>query len=500
MLDLLTKLFPRKAPARRTQARFVPVVEEMEQRQLLSISSIALSGKNLLIQANNTASNVEVRTSGTNIQVYDSTINKTWTYAATSVTSLEFRGGSAADKFVDSVVNLALKAYGNGGNDFLQGNSGADYLDGGDGNDSLVGNDGNDTLYGGAGNDTLLGGAGNDTLYGDDGDDHLNGGAGNDRLYGGNGNDVLIVIDGTTTDTADGGAGDDVIWVDRSGPVNDAVAGVTSTDKVQYVASFTNGADKTLNGDRIADPTVKSGIAYRTVSNNPLFASAGPKASDIRQGYLGDCWLLAGLSAFADQESQVLRQNIVDFDDGTYGVCLGGKFYRVDNDLPVYANTSTLSYAALGAENSMWVAVVEKAFAMYRTGANSYASIEGGWGVEVNRAFGSTTAGGANMQNYANATALVNDLYTKWSTSQVVTIGFLGLKSGASGVPLVMGHMYTVMSVIKNTAGAVTGVVVRNPWGVDGGGNRDSNPNDGLVTVTPTQLFSCYGAVNWGRV
>ena len=27
----------------------------------------------------------------------------------------------------------------------------------------------------------------------------------------------------------------------------------------------------------------------------------------------------------------------------------------------------------------MWVAVVEKAYAHYRTGANSYASLSGGW-------------------------------------------------------------------------------------------------------------------------
>jgi hypothetical protein len=206
------------------------------------------------------------------------------------------------------------------------------------------------------------------------------------------------------------------------------------------------------------------------------------------------------LAAFADQEPQVLKQNVVDFDDGTYGVMLGGKFYRVDNDLPVYSGTSTLAYAGLGAESSMWVAVVEKAFASYRTGANSYASLEGGWGVEVNQAFGSKNAGAANLQSYANATALVNDLYAKWSTGQDVTIGFLGLKSGATGVPLVMSHMYTVMSVVKNAAGVVTSVVVRNPWGIDGGGNKDSNVNDGLVTLTPAQLFSCTGAVNWGKV
>ena len=31
-------------------------------------------------------------------------------------------------------------------------------------------------------------------------------------------------------------------------------------------------------------------------------------------------------------------------------------------------------------------------------------------------------------------------------------------------------------------------ITLRNPWGFDGGGNQDLNPNDGLVTVTGVQL------------
>lgn len=86
----------------------------------------------------------------------------------------------------------------------------------------------------------------------------------------------------------------------------------------------------------------------------------------------------------------------------------------------------------------------------------------------------------------------------QWSTN--APTGFLGLKAGAASVPLVMSHMYTVSSVVRNASGVVTSVVVRNPWGVDGGGNNDANRNDGLVTLTPEQLFRCTGAVNWGKV
>ena len=78
-----------------------------------------------------------------------------------------------------------------------------------------------------------------------------------------------------------------------------------------------------------------------------------------------------------------------------------------------------------------------------------------------------------------------------------MTIGFVGALTG--DVPLVTGHMYTVASVQRNSAGVVTSITLRNPWGVDGAGS-DGNTSDGLVTLTPAQLYAQTGRVNWGRV
>lgn len=63
------------------------------------------------------------------------------------------------------------------------------------------------------------------------------------------------------------------------------------------------------------------------------------------------------------------------------------------------------------------------------------------------------------------------------------------------GLPV--DHAYTLWQVNRNAAGQVTTIVIRNPWGVDGGttnGGRavayqDANPNDGLITLTPAQLM-----------
>lgn len=476
-----------------------PNVEALESRTVLSITSASISNRIVSLFSNALPSNVAVRMIGANINVTDSTNGFNRNYAAAGVDRVDFVGGAAADRFVNYVGALPVRAWGMAGNDYLEGYNGADYLDGGLGNDELVAYGGNDQLFGGPGDDLLKGMAGNDQLVGGDGHDRLNGGAGNDQMWGGNGDDVMIAIDSLTGDFVQGDAGRDIIWVDQNGVLRDAVAGVAAEDKVHYVRAFANGADRTLDGDRIADPTVKAGHMYRTFAGNPLFSASGPRLADIRQQALGDCWLLAGLGAIANDNPFAIRQNVVDFDDGTYGVRLGSNYYRVDNDLPVLnAAAARPVYADLGQGNSMWAAIVEKAFTHYRFGLNTYASIEGGWAVEVNRAFGTVAAGDRAISSYANAAALGNEIFTRWNSYSAVTIGFNGGVIPAT-TPLINFHMYTVTSVARNAAGAVTTITLRNPWGRDGAGN-DANPNDGFVVVTPTQLFALVGRVNWGRV
>jgi hypothetical protein len=499
LTSTLRRLLPSK-PARRAQS-FVAgqaAAERLESREMMSVSSLFFSGNRLVIRSDNSATNVAVDFYGANIQVRDVGTNRSWTYSTSQVGSVEFQGGAWNDRFVNNVANLSARAFGFGGNDHLEGYNGADTLVGGAGNDTLLGYGGNDMMWGEAGEDVLRGMDGDDQLIGGDNNDRLNGGAGYDKLWGGYGDDVLIGIDGAANDFLQGDAGRDTVWADRVGYYADGAAGLAAEDKLQSVWYFSNGADRTLNGDRVADPTVKSGQTYRAFGGNPLFSSAGPRMTDIRQGLIGDCYFLAGLGAIANSNPNAIRQNVADFDDGTYGVRLGNNFYRVDNDLPVNVGGSTTAYASLGAQNSMWVAIYEKAFAHYRRGQNSYASIAAGWSVEVNRAFGSSSAGAANISSYASATALANDIAYRWNTFQAVTIGFWSQATNA-GVPLLMGHMYTVAGIIRNAAGVVTGIRLRNPWGFDGAGN-DGNTSDGFVTVTAEQLRLFSGQVNWGRV
>jgi hypothetical protein len=351
---------------------------------------------------------------------------------------------------------------------------------------------GDDYLVGDAGDDVITGDDGNDTLYGQDGNDSLVGGAGTDTIYGGNGDDALVLIDGGTTDYASGDAGRDTAWEDMnlvySGWLPTFQYDTASAEVANPVYAFANGADKSLNGDNIADPT--DGTYYKNFSGNPLFATYGPTISDVDQENVGDCWMLASAQSIANDNPSYLRTMIADFGDGTYGVRLGGSYYRVDADLPTWGATSTdQRYAGLGQQNSLWVAILEKAYASYRTGANTYASLNNGDPQDALRAFNATNVGEHYYAAGSNAATVANDVYAHWNSYQACTI-CTGTVTASSG--LVANHCYTVVSVSRDAYGTVTSMTLRNPWGNDNTGN---NP---YVTLTAAQLAACQIWVAWG--
>jgi hypothetical protein len=525
-------------------------LELLEARDVPSVVSLYFGGgpgTSLAIQCDDNATSVVINPSGSNIVIQEVGTGRSWTFARSSLTSdgVDFRGGAGNDRFVNNVDWLMAFAEGSGGNDYL---AGCGYADGGDGNDTLIGtagpdtlyggagndliygmagddelagsygdssiHDGNDTLYGGPGNDLLagdggddklVGGDGDDALYGGAGDDQLIGGAGNNTLYGGSGSDTLVSINTTTGDHIDGGApswdstdrganGHDTAWVDWNMvwngsywlPQYDSAVNVA---KVQNVMAFANGPDRTLDGDWIASPS--DGSYYKDFSNNPVFGSGGPSINDIDQNALGDSWLLASLGSMANDHPEAARSLVADFGDGTYGVALGGNFYRVNAYLPTWSTYSTTpKYAGLGHDGSLWAALVEKAYAYYRTGANTYASLNGGDPAAALRAFGETSVGEDYFPAGSSSTSVANDIANHWNAYQSTTVSFGSVPPGS---PLVANLAYSVYAVNWDAYGNVTSITLRNPWGPnDTGGNP-------FVTLTAAQLSGCQIWVAWGN-
>ncbi len=348
-------------------------------------------------------------------------------------------------------------------------------------------------VHGGAGNDLINIDASVKTtaiLYGDAGNDTLNGGSGNDSLFAGNGidvlsagagNDVLVDVNSAGNDRIIGGNGEDSFWVKATDILSNVTAAETAHGDIHKISTF-------WGYHPAQQPTLTdNSITYKDFSTHQLFSDNGPAAADIKQGYLGDCYFLSTLSSIAKVNANVIRQSVVDLGDGTYGVQFtrnGAKlFVRVDGQLPTWYGQ--LAYADQGAQNSIWVSIMEKAFAEFRTNGNSYGSLEGGWMDEVYAALGknANTLWSAN-----NGNALLTWMQQQLAAGKSVTMAVGNVPAGA---PLIGDHAYMVDAVIKDVNGNMT-LRLRNPWGVDGAGNDGAN--DGYVTITAAQaLAACMG-------
>ena len=403
-------------------------------------------------------------------------------------------------------------------NDTLDGETGRDTLNGGGGNDTLRGGDGNDSIRGGTGNDRAYGGADTDRLFGDADEDQLFGDEGTDTLDGGSHDDILVSIDNDTLDDLWGRGGFDSFWVDDNAGVFDDVRdeSVNETEtNLHFVDAFANvagGADKTLNGDGIADPG--GGESSANFAGKPLFSAAGPVVADVDQGDLADCWLLASLAAAVNVTPNVIRQTILDAGDGTYVVDLQDQllgtheFFRVDTDLPVTLDNSAVpQFAKLGDDNSLWVALVEKAWATDKS--NDYLQLESNVfdpASQVGTSFyplgqiGGTNrnvypiSDGSNVLGDIAANGWAGTYWTRRNESEVESavashcyaIISLGADADGNGIPDTV-TLYNPNGVDRSLKYNEDGTVMVDDEGNQVRGTVDGN-DDGFVTLTIDQF------------
>jgi hypothetical protein len=376
----------------------------------------------------------------------------------------------------------------------------------------LVGNNGSSQSFNGSFHSLVVHGAsGNNSILLDSSvqiDATLYGGSGKNLLQAGSGDDTLVCI-GSKADTLIGGVGNDSFWTDASpkekivnlrpdeiaaGNVHRVGSLFPGTTTVSPSAHKTRvpSLAKQLHVRRLPEPITTDGSTYSNFSNHPLFSSAGPFENDIYQGSIGDCYFLATLSAITKVDPWRIRQSVLDMGDGTYLVQFSkGEskvFIRVDGQLPVMPD-GQLDYAGTGAGGSIWVAIMEKAYTIFHGPVASYASIDGGW---MDQAFTALGATPSDIYAAPTPTALLSQIQQNINAGQAVT---LAVNNPADGAPLIGSHAYTVDAVTTDADGNLTGLRLRNPWGIDGAGN-DGN-NDGYVTVTAQQAYdSMLGVVS----
>lgn len=272
--------------------------------------------------------------------------------------------------------------------------------------------------------------------------------------------------------------------------------------------------DKWLLGGDLPSPTAggdtATGKANTTVgvyaqATGPLVVD-GIAPADVKQGVIGDCFLVAALVSVADAQPTTIEAMIVENGtvDGsrTWGVRFfdaagQANWVTVNDKLPVEAAGSTsLIFASKGSDIAtaeLWVPLIEKAYAQANSleflardeqnGVNGYWAVEGGSGdplaqvlggkltvYTVNQSFtvGNNPYATASILNPADAAAMASALETivkAMNAGQTIWIGSDKNTTGAGGaIELVAGHAFAGIDADKADPNS-TKIAVWNPWG-----------------------------------
>ncbi|KAK9956453.1 hypothetical protein ABG768_014187 [Culter alburnus] len=213
------------------------------------------------------------------------------------------------------------------------------------------------------------------------------------------------------------------------------------------------------------------------ICSNPQFILGGANRTDICQGDLGDCWLLAAIACLTLND--IVLKRVVPHDQSfseNYAGIFHFQFWRygewvdviVDDRLPTYKDQ--LVFTRSGQKNEFWSALLEKAYAKLH---GSYEALKGGNSLEAMEDF----TGG--VTEFYEITEAPKELYNimkkalKRGSLMGCAIDTLvptaQRTKTASG--LVRGHAYSVTGVEqgKRKDGKdlmIRLVRIRDPWGV----------------------------------
>lgn len=141
------------------------------------------------------------------------------------------------------------------------------------------------------------------------------------------------------------------------------------------------------------DPTtIHDGKPYE-----PKYAKVGdqvfkgqPKHTDVQQGYLADCYLIAAMAAVAAQRPDIIESMIEDHGDGTVTVTLhkaeggylappgAGKPHKVRITTELPSKDGARACYARGADRQLWPGLIEKAYVALEKGGKYQGANTGG--------------------------------------------------------------------------------------------------------------------------
>ncbi|TVY39248.1 Calpain-type cysteine protease [Lachnellula subtilissima] len=269
---------------------------------------------------------------------------------------------------------------------------------------------------------------------------------------------------------------------------------------------------------RITSNVPKAVKRVHEIFEEPTFLKDKISPADVKQGSIGDCWLLAGLTALANMEVGI-RRICVEYDRkiGIYGFVfhrdgewiisvIDDKLYlkSPDWDSPsvqrhlleqtdredvekeyrktYQTGSQALFFAHCRDQNETWLPLLEKAYAKAH---GDYAALDYGWiGEGVEDLTGGVTTELLTSdildtdEFWNNEILKVNEEFLFGCSTGLLDGGY-GNREGISE-----GHAYVIMEARELSSGQRL-LKLRNPWGKGKRGNWEGAWSDGSKEFTP---------------
>ncbi|MBI5545613.1 MAG: hypothetical protein HY901_17135 [Deltaproteobacteria bacterium] len=289
----------------------------------------------------------------------------------------------------------------------------------------------------------------------------------------------------------------------REEPAKEASAPAAAAPKLADGFDAPKSARSPLRLGDSANPPLAEGDQGRIhyeVREGQLFVN-GASFDDIAQGEIGDCYLLATLSAIAKTNPEIINNAVRENADGTCTV----RFYErpfflasrrpveitVNPELPTTASGGPV-YGHSRDPDERWVGIVEKAYAQWKGG---YEKIGGG-GLPSS-ALEALTGKGTQYKLatlYASNSMLHRELEEALAKNKPIVAGsfFLSREPIKDGIPNF--HAYAVIGTSKE--GDELFVHLRNPWGATE--PAGDGVDDGIFKMTVSDFKHRFFAVTVG--